>query len=1241
MEQLYLEQMVFKPMPKKPTDVNIKIKMAKTEITGESEPITIVKPTIKIVDKREHLNVNREMILERLQKQNVFRVRRLEPPQKSAKTEDVDELAVISIKRPTKISQSITIRKSAEQKSKERDEPEVATKVDEQLEAEESEIEKEEKEVKSEKKQDAEKEVKSEDEEKQEPEDEDKEKSDEKPKAKRGRKTKQPKETDLITKEQIKINEKILKNRLPKTDKIIVRTSPYYMANRRIFIQKLREMFQPYVKELDNPDENINCEANAKNEDFKLLTHQKIVRDYLTLYTPYRGLLLYFGLGSGKTCSSIAIAEGMKSEKNIVVMTPASLKMNFFSELKKCGDSLYRTNQYWEFVSIDGKSEYVALLEKVLSIPGKTIENNRGAWLMDVNKAPNFALLNTVDQESIDEQLNAMIRSKYTDLNYNGLTKNRINTLTENGTKNPFDNKVIIIDEAHNFVSRIVNKIKKPNSISYKLYDYLMKAQNARIVLLTGTPIINYPNEIGILYNILRGSIKTWTIPVVVKTKEKVNRDEILSMFAKEHFQHYDYVEYSDNKLMITRNPYGFLNTSKKTKKATGGKSKKNNCKEKKNHTKKVKHDDRDESEKPYKINPEGILKIKYYPEQEIESDAKVEDRVAPEYHKGGESDEFAKYTGVKLDENSGLSDEDFLKKIKYILQKNKLDIVDGLIEINHYKALPDEADSFLNMFVDLESGNMKNENAFKKRILGLTSYFRSAQEQLLPKLIKSEDDRPYHVMPIEMSEHQFSSYIKIRKGEIDQEKKQKIAKQKQAKKGDNDDLFTVSSTYRIFSRAACNFTFPPNIERPLPDKMDTEVSEEQLDVVPKQLMLETNAFVDQEDVEEAEEETVTYKQRIDSALQMLAYDSSLGDDEEQYLSTAGLSKYSPKFLKVFENIKDTENQGLHLLYSQFRTIEGIEILKLILEANGFAEFKIKKNVSSNTWEIIEKEGDEGKPHFVLYTGTEMADEKEIIRNIYNSTWKNLPSEIYEKLKGKSSNNFYGEIIKLFMITSSGAEGINLKNTRFVHIVEPYWHNVRLEQVIGRARRICSHQDLPDELRTVKVFLYLSVFSETQKTDKKNIEVMNHDVSRVDGRSITTDESLHEIAFLKENINQKILKSMKEAAIDCSVYNKSSKKGIDDEQLICYGSNFAKITSNDYISYPMLDKDLGEKDELNVKEMKIKLKDTKEINGIKYKIDPKTNELYDATIFENSRQLVKVGELKKVGNRYAVELLQK
>jgi hypothetical protein len=1214
MEQLYLEQMVMKPMPKKQVAINVKIGDAKKE-----EPEKMPKKAVEIIDKRDEMNINRKMVLDRLNQKNIFNIRTLEPPTKSVIV--ADEIHII--RKPEKQKQKLIIDEEIAEKGEEEPEPEPDV---EEPEPEKGEEEPEIALEKGEKKERKKRALKA-------------------PKVKRV--------IEPVINEEIKnfkMGNHTIEQRLPKPEKIIVKTSSYYMNNRRIFIQKLREMFKDYTKELESSAKNdVTCSKTNSNKEVGLMTHQKIVRDYLNLYTPYRGLLLYHMLGSGKTASAIAIAEGMKSGKSIVVMTPASLKMNFFSELKKYGDPIYKKNQYWEFISTDGKPEYIDILENVLSIPREVFEKNRGAWMVDVTKNPNFSELSTTDQENIDEQLNLMIRNKYIDINYNGLTTNKINVLTEDDTVNPFDNKVVIIDEAHNFVSRIVNKIKKPSSISYKLYNYLMKAVNARIILLSGTPIINYPNEIGILFNILRGSIKTWSFPVTVKSGEKINKEEILKMFDKEKFKTYDYVQYSDNKVIITRNPYGFVNTKKRGPAAKksgggdittmitsllGGEKKKNTTKkrkEKKNVTKKR------NDEEPYTVE-KGVIKINYRPEEEIEDEAKVDvlDRVAPEYHKGGEG-EFEKYSGVKLDDTGNMTDEDFVKEVKRILNKNKLEVIEGLIEVKHHKALPDDAESFLSMFVNIKTGEMTNENAFKKRILGLTSYFRSAQEKLLPSFVKTNDNKTVHVVPVEMSDHQFSSYIKIRKTEIDQEKENRKKAKKQANKGDNEDIYKISSTYRIFSRAACNFAFPNSIERPLPDKPIGELNEEEFDVVPKELLIESD-YMDKEDIEEIQVEPINYKKRIDAALELLAYDMNKSEDEEQFLTKEGLEKYSPKFLKLLENVQNEENVGLHLIYSQFRTIEGIGILKLILEANGYAEFKIKKDSSNDKWEIIEKEGDQGKPRFVLYTGTESAEEKEVIRNIYNSAWNLVPQEIVEKIKEKSSNNFYGEIIKLFLITSSGAEGINLKNTRFVHIVEPYWHNVRVDQVIGRARRICSHEDLPEELRTVQVFLYLSIFTEKQKTDKNSIEIMTHDLSKVDQKSITTDESLYEIALLKDNINQKILKSIKETSIDCNVYNTKKSKGVDDEQLVCYGSNFGKLESNDFISYPTLEKDMSEKEELNIMQQKIKLKDTKEINGVKYKVDPVTNILYDKEIFDNNKQLVKVGELKKVGKKILVEL---
>ena len=974
-------------------------------------------------------------------------------------------------------------------------------------------------------------------------------------------------------------------DRLPsEKEKVVIKASSYYMNNRKIFIQKLTELFKPYQTELRNNQESISCGSNDKNKVFDLLTHQKIVRDYLNIYTPYRGLLLYHGLGSGKTCTSIAIAEGMKTHKRVFVMTPASLKMNFFSEMKKCGDEMYKKNQFWEFVSIDGKPDYVPILSKALSLSTQFIRNNNGAWLVNINKESNYELLETHEKEMLDEQLNEMIRSKYTDINYNGMNENKMKLITGDYTRNPFDNSVIVIDEAHNFVSRIVNKIKNHKSISYRLYDFIMSAKNAKVVLLTGTPIINYPNEIGILYNLLRGYITSWTIPLKWDRNEKLNANTIQQMLEKEGMKTYDYIEYSDNKLHITRNPFGFVNTKKR-----------------------------------------GVLKgTRKQQKPAVNKTEKM---------KGGDNELFDKYNGVKLDDNGNITDNDFLSSVLQILKKNKMSIMEQQIKETKHKSLPDDTDSFLKSFVDVDTGNAINLNLFQRRILGLTSYFRSAQEELLPSYVKTKEGDIYHIEKTEMTDHQFSLYEKIRKVESDKESKTK--KMARMKKPGDDDMFTISSTYRIFSRAACNFTFPPGIERPIPNlKEDQETSEDILDVVSKNSTENKEITLENEgednNLDENEEEK--YTKRIENALDALNVEND--NNEKLYLSKKELPTYSPKFAKILENISNPDNDGLHLVYSHFRTMEGIGILRLILLANGFAEFKIKR--TDNIWELVEEEKDKGKPKFVLYTGTETAEEKEIIRNVYNSMWEYVPTSITNKLNDIAQDNVYGNIIKIFMITSSGAEGINLKNTRFVHIVEPYWHMVRVEQVVGRARRICSHEDLPEELRNVKIYLYVSTLSEKQKKDEKHIELIIRDTSKIDKKTpITTDETLYELASMKQRINNQILTAIKESAVDCNLYGNTNKKS--EEQLVCYG--FGKVESNDFSSYPSFEKDKQDKGGLDAKKINWKGKKITE-NGVHYVLNPKTNDVYDYDSYQRAvelgTELLKIGVLKKINNNMMI-----
>ena len=255
--------------------------------------------------------------------------------------------------------------------------------------------------------------------------------------------------------------------RIPKKNPPVnIKVANYVMNNREIFVNFINSLFEPYKRELESNVENISCENIGKTStDFSLLTHQKIVRDYLNLYTPYRGLLLYHGLGSGKTCTSIAIAEGMKDSKNVIIMTPASLRANYIGELKKCGDSLYKKNQFWEWISTDEHPEALQTMSAILNLPQEFIRQNRGAFFVNIKKKSNYDELSDSNKQTLENQLNEMIKQKYQFINYNGLREKRLSEMTSGYTKNLFDNSVVIIDEAHNFISRIVNKLKKEKRI--------------------------------------------------------------------------------------------------------------------------------------------------------------------------------------------------------------------------------------------------------------------------------------------------------------------------------------------------------------------------------------------------------------------------------------------------------------------------------------------------------------------------------------------------------------------------------------------------------------------------------------------------------------------------------------------------------------------------------------------------------------------------------------------------------
>ncbi len=764
----------------------------------------------------------------------------------------------------------------------------------------------------------------------------------------------------------------------------------YPWINRMVFMKEIQPLIEPYT-----PRKDITCES-LYNET-SLLPHQQLVQRFMQIDTPYRGLLLYHGLGSGKTNSSISIAEALIPYKEVIVMTPASLETNYIQELKKYGNKAYRLQQYWVWTT---NPTPLQLSERCMTSQDLIRYKGRGLWITE-EKEPNYEDLTAEEQESIQTQINIIIRKQYRFIHYNGLRESNFKSLVANG--NPFSNKVVVIDEVHNFVSRIVNQIGKEH-ISMKLYEMLMRAENCKLVLLTGTPLINYPHEIAILFNMLRGYIPVWSF----------DRTEV-------KLPNIDMMYYSGKTSHTTALPEGFVNKGNR----------------------------------------------------------------------------------IEWTKNDTDMEEQLEQQVGTLVKKE-------------YKLFPDNQKEFEAMYID--NGKLKNKLNLMFRMSGLASYFPDLTE-LMPTL------KEIVMHTIVMSKTQMDEYTIVR----DEERKRERVK------NPGDD---VSSTYRIHSRLICNTTYPKDVRALRPGKEDDEVDTE------KEL------------------------RGIEPFFKAL--------EASDYL--ARLHEYSPKYEEMARVLQYTK--GLHLIYSQFLTIEGIAMFSKVLNSKGYTEFRLKK---TDRWRI---DCDITKPMYVTYIGTKSQEEKELIRNIFNKNWIEVPDPLREEVKSIN--------ITIFMITSAGAEGISLKEVQYVHVMEPYWNPVRIDQVIGRARRICSHNNLPEKDRFVEVHMYLMTFPPEIHESLKRDDV--------NGKPGTTDEYLYTISQRKRTLNGELMDCIRKSSIDVSLYDKDYlRSGETDPTVYSYYPDPTKDVTTD--------KDIGE----NLKEKAAYLKDNGERVAMFYptRKEGDLNPLYD------------------------------
>ena len=1100
----------------------------------------------------------------------------------------------------------------------------------------------------------------------------------------------------------------------------------YTPQSRRSFHRFIQNNYQevfhlkPEVK--GKVDENACAALEGKaGEEVEAFLYQKFIREYIRNAGPYRGVLVYHGLGSGKTCSAIAAAEALygTSNKKIIVMTPFSLRANFMSEISFCGFRHFNIHNHWvrePLISEGGVSYLYATSvlslrpDYLLRVLRRGDEERKTIWIPDFTQPPNYDSeeLSQQDREDIRAQLTEMIDSRIKFISYNGITAAKLKEyacmIDPVTGKREFDDAIIVIDEIHNLTrlmqDNIVPYIQKRKGRArrievepivpgrwvpglcnkqlnygraYLFYRLLTDARNSKIIGLSGTPIINFPEELGILANVLAGYIEC--VEFTLLSADKSVMDKCREIAEAE--PRIDIVRFraGDRKLGVLLSVF------------TEGYEK--------------------------EIDPE-------HPTQ---------------------------FIGVKFNAEAQEGIRDIFPRIKAKMVAAQLPI--GSETYVSYPRLPIDDETFRREFINPDGSSIANKLVLQKRLTGLISYYKGSKEEYMPRVVKD------HVETCDMSEHVLAAYSVARIREIRGE----MTKEKE--KGDVFAAVEVyakmknPSSYRFRSRAICNFAFPKSIERPFPDsKKEEEEAEEEVvdtdiavaemefdagvDVDALQQVVEEEAMVVnpeevQVDAAEAEAEAVavaeaqahvaqveaevkkggarpriasisaaeavaasqssappsaappsapvsdpveeaapasqpsasasaepvssavaavsdavaptiasikesvsgavesdavaptiaSIKESVSGAVEsvsgavesavkrirkkptiasedvkpvvqvaeaavvdaeadavvaealadaveveesrsqrILSYKESvkramnkLDRERMQFLQldtmnpSARLHTYSPKLDRMIRHINSSK--GSNLVYSQFKTVEGLGVLGIALKANGYVEIEISDSANptfSDKTEASFRKGPAAKEkRFITFTGEGSKEHRALVLNLFNGNLSKLPMNMRTVLEESGYNerfNQYGEICWVIGITGAGAEGISLKCCRSVHIMEPYWNNVRLDQVKGRAIRICSHKDLPFSEREVEIYTYYTVFSEEQKRgDKIDVTIRDADKDRTTGRIMTSDENVYYVGLRKDKINHELLTIMKESAVDCNL-NAADNDGV-------------------------------------------------------------------------------------------------
>jgi hypothetical protein len=849
----------------------------------------------------------------------------------------------------------------------------------------------------------------------------------------------------------------------------------YVLPSRKAFSDFITRIFKNYRDTTDRETKEIDLCENRIGPGKELLPYQKLVRDYLIAETPYRGLLIYHGLGSGKTCSAISVAESLLDTRKIFVMLPTSLEANFQGELRKCGDPFYQEENHWEVRKINTEKD-IEHAEK-LGITRKFIDKHMEYYVTIPEKIANFKDLDSQSRKRISEQIDDIIQQRFTFIHYDGIQKANIDRIFPPDKPDYLDNSVIIIDEVHNFIRMVLNE----SELKMRIYDLIYKAKNSKLVLLSGTPIINKANEIAYLMNLLRGPIERINIPTT-----SVSWDEgIMTSFFREQPE-IDTIEYNSVKkiIMLTRNPPKFQSV----------------------------YNDKNER-----------IAVKYNKELKFLNYKEYIEELKPKFEK--------KITGTEFGESS----------------------------IEELQCLPTKFEDFANMYID--GLKVKNALMFQRRIQGLVSYFKGADERLLPKRIETDQE----LVKVEMSSEQFLRYLEVRNIEIKQD----------SRKGRGiEDL----STYRTISRLVCNYAIPPDFLKEDEEKDKEKILEE--------IRKDPKRFLSQEALKAFSPKFLEISKRI-----------------KEYI---GKPPYHNQFV-----------------YSQFKSLEGAGILSLILEELGFQEYKLVKTQAGYIEGPMDPE--KPAYAFFKGEQSESDElERDYTRQIFNEVYEDgFPASLKDSIKTRicvmfgSSASKEGITLRnvrdVHIVESQWNPGdleqaIGRANRICSHASLP------MDQ---RTFRVHIYITVFSEKQTTDIEGPNIVLIR-----RNDMVLKRYDSEQPIDTFMSTDEYMYEKSYEKSRLNKNITLLLKQAAVDCEIHRKLHSKNSEVLQCMRFDTT---TKSEDLAYKPNSGTDEKDAFYLrNIIRRKRRLQKAR-ILGFELILDPDSKEVFDAQAYEDNRRLLKLG----------------